>query len=68
MQAIHPQFDYGNKVLKLEVLFLQFLKSQCEANFQMYVETLAKIVPWMFAMDHIHYSRWHTIHVRDMAL
>ena len=66
MESAHPQFQYWSKVLKLELLFLQFLRSQREANFQMYVETLGKIIPWMFALNHIHYARWLTVHVIDM--
>ena len=25
-----------------------------------------KITPWMFALDHIHYSRWLSVHIRDV--
>ncbi len=35
MQVSHPQFNYS-KVMKLQLLFLQFLRSQREANFQLY--------------------------------
>ncbi len=66
MATHHPQFFYWNKSLQLEILFLQFLRSQRDANFLLYVETLRKIIPWMFAMDHYHYSRWLSIHVRDL--
>ncbi len=67
MAQQHPQFYYWNKTLQLELLFLQFLKSQREANYLMYVECLGRLLPWMFAMDHIHYSRWLTVHVRDLV-
>ena len=66
MGAAHPQFEYWYKVFNLELLFLQFLRSQREANFLLYVETLGKIIPWMFALDHIHYARWLTVHVIDL--
>ncbi len=66
MQVSHPQFNYWSKVMKLQLLFLQFLRSQREANFQLYIETLGKIIPWMFAMDHIHHARWLTINVIDL--
>jgi len=52
--------------MKLEPLFLQFLKSQPEANFAVFVETLGKIIPWMFATDHFHYARWLSVHVKDL--
>ena len=34
--------------------------------FILYIESLTKIVPWFFALDHTHYSRWVPIHLRDM--
>ena len=66
MTSEHPQFDYWFKVWKLELLFLQFLRSQRQQNFVPYVESLGKIIPWMFALDHYHYARWMTVHVRDL--
>ncbi|KAH3729059.1 hypothetical protein DPMN_055022 [Dreissena polymorpha] len=57
MDIIHPEFAYWNKTLELEILCLQFMKSQREANYEMCVECLGKMVPWMFAIDHVHYTR-----------
>ena len=51
-------------MFNLELLLFQFLRSQREANFLLYVES--KIIPWMFALDHIHYARWLTVHVIDL--
>ena len=42
----------------------------CEShkgNFELYIESLTKIVPWFFALDHTHYSRWVPVHLRDMV-
>ena len=66
MVSDHPQFDYWYRVYKLELLFLQFLRSQRKPEFVPYVESLGKIIPWMFALDHYHYARWMTVHVRDL--
>ena len=63
MASEHPQFDYWHRVLDLELLFLQFLRSQRE---QKYIQSLTKIIPWMFALDHYHYARWLTVHVNDL--
>lgn len=52
MEASHPQFCYWNKTLRLQLLFLHFLKSQREANFLMYVETLGHVNPWLFPTGH----------------
>lgn len=67
MERHHPQFRYSNKTFELQVLFLQFMQSQRTANFEMYITTLGRIIPWMFAMDHYHYARWLSVHVRDLV-
>lgn len=62
------QFYYWLKTLALEIVMLLYVRSVREGNFQLYLESLAKIVPWMFALDHTHYSRWLPVHIRDMVL
>ena len=66
MDTDHPQFCYWSKVLQLECLLLAFIRSQQEANYPLYVETLTAIIRWMFAMDHYHYAGWLTVHVTDL--
>ncbi len=60
-------FDYWLKTLTLELLLLRYIRSLREGNFQLYVESLTQIIPWMFALDHTHYSRWLPVHIRDMT-
>lgn len=62
----NPQFYYWNAVLQLELLYLTFVKSLRERDFELYISTLEKMVPWFFALDHIHYARWISVHIRDM--
>ena len=50
-------FDYWLKTLSLEVLSLVYIRSLREGNFELYVQSLTQIMPWMFALDHTHYSR-----------
>ena len=59
-------FDYWLKTLSLELLMLHYIRSLREGNFQLYVESLTQIMPWMFSLDHTHYSRWLSVHIRDM--
>ena len=59
-------FDYWLKTLSLELLMLRYIRSLREGNFQLYVESLTQIMPWMFSLDHTHYSRWLSVHIRDM--
>ena len=42
------------------------MRAQREGLFHLYIESLGKIIPWMFALDHYHYARWLTVHVKDM--
>ncbi|KAG1665347.1 AP-4 complex subunit mu-1 [Nymphon striatum] len=32
----------------------------------MYVESLIELMPWFFALDRTNYSRWLSVHIRDM--
>ena len=65
-QSVH--FYYWLKTLSLEIVMLLYVTSLREGNFQLYLESLTKIVPWMFALDHTHYARWLPVHIRDMNL
>lgn len=67
MSKKSPHFLYWSRVLDLELYCLQLVRALREADFALYVETLTQIVPWMFALDHINYSRWLPVHIRDMC-
>lgn len=45
------------------------MKALRTSDFQLhvYVESLAQIVPWFFALDHVHYARWLSGHMPDMS-
>ncbi|CAC5423003.1 unnamed protein product [Mytilus coruscus] len=68
MQQEHPQFNYWYMTLQLEIDALIFISSIRQGDFELYIEALSNIIPWFFALDHIHYSRWLPVHVRDLAL
>ncbi len=44
-----------------------YVRSIREGNFLLYIDALTKIVPWFFALGHIHYARWIPVHLRDMV-
>ena len=62
------QLDYWMKTLSIELLLLVFIRSIREDNFDKHAESLAEIVTWFFALDHTHYSRWLSVHIRDMTM
>ena len=61
-----PQFQYWSLALALEVCILTFVRSLREADFDMYLDALWELLPWFFALDHTHYARWISVHLRDM--
>ena len=54
--------------MQLEVILLSFVRSLWQGNFELYIESLKKLAPWMFALDYIIFARWLPIHLRDMLL
>ena len=60
------QFKYWVTVMNLELILLLLVKGIRESNFQMFVNALEQIAPWMFSLDHTHYSRWLPIFINDM--
>jgi len=65
-QCVH--FQYWLTTFSLEILLLLYIRAIREGNFKLYLESLSNIAPWMFALDHTHYSRWLPVHIRDMFL
>lgn len=61
-----PQFYFWNLVLQLELLVFTFIRSYRESNFKLYTDVLQELIPLFFALDHVHYARWLSIHLRDM--
>ena len=66
MRDDQPQFMYWTRVLEFELCILEFVRSTREANFTLYVDRLGQLLIWCFALDSIHYSRWLSVHYRDM--
>ena len=33
----------------------------------MYIQSLLKVIPWLFAFDHVNYARWLSVHISDMV-
>ena len=53
--------------MELEMKGLLFVRAIREGNFPLYVESIRALLPWFFAFDHVHYARWMSVHLRDMA-
>ena len=61
-----PHFKFWYTALQLELLIFICVKSLRTANFPLYIECLIQLAPWFFSLDHTHYARWLSVHIRDM--
>ena len=52
----------------MEMDYFLFLRSIRSSNFKLYVASIGKFLPWIFAFDHVHYARWLSIHHYDMEM
>ncbi|KAK3922266.1 Phosphoglycerate kinase [Frankliniella fusca] len=60
------QFRYWDITMEIELTVLLIVRSLRCADFDLYVAALRKLVPWFFALNHTHYSRWLPVHIRDL--
>ena len=65
--ADSPMYQYWFITLELELLIVTFLRSVREGKFDLYLASLNELAPYIFALDHTHYARWLSVHLRDMA-
>ena len=63
-----PQFAYWAQVLDLQKCILMLVHSIRSGDFLEYRESLSILAPWMFALDHINYARWLSVHIRDLCM
>ena len=61
-----PTFFFWDQIMKYETLVLIFIRAHREKNFPLHVEVLDQLMPLFFALDHVNYSRWMSVHIRDM--
>ena len=62
-----PMFKFWFKVLQLQLYVLIFVHSIQTDNFDLYVQSLTRLVPWFFSLDYFSYSLWISVHLRDMV-
>ena len=68
MERESPTFQFWFIILKMELALFAFLRSVRSGNFQLYHDSMKKMIPWFFALDHFHYARWLSVHISDMTM
>lgn len=64
--AHKPNFKFAQQYLNMIELLLQFQRAEREGNWNLHLSTCARMIPYMFACDHVNYSRWLTEYVTNM--
>ena len=62
----HPLFYYWTVTSKLERIFLNFMFSQRNGDFLLYVDTIGEVIPWAYKYNYVHYARWLSVHAHDL--
>lgn len=65
MKAKSATFYFWDLVMQVEVILLFFVRAHREGNFELYVGALERFMPFFFALDHTHYSRWASVHLQN---
>lgn len=68
MEQKQPQVSYWALVLKLQLWVLQLVHSIRTADFNKYLGSLCTLMPLFFALDHVNYARWLSVHIRDLCM
>ena len=57
---------YWFTTVEMIVTLFMFVRSIRESNFINYVNILKVMMPCIFALDHVNYSRWMTVYINDL--
>ena len=61
------QADYWNKSKELDLTILQFCKSGHSVDFDLHLESLEQVMPWITIMDHHQYARNLPVYIWDRS-
>ena len=50
----------------MELLYLVFVRSFRESDFELYLDATQKLAAWYFALDRTNYARWLPVHLQDI--
>ena len=61
-----PQFHFWSLTLHFQRTTLIFVQSLSEEHFQHFKSACHSLSPWYFFFRQHHYTRWLSVHIRDM--
>ena len=66
-ESCHFMFKFWNLVMQFELLLFEFVKLIRSGNLAIYINTLMKIVLWVFALDNYNYARLLPVPINEMS-
>ena len=61
-----PQFTFWSLTCNMEMLLLRSVRSLRSKSFKLFAESLEEMLPFFFAVDHLNYARWLSVHRKDL--
>lgn len=61
-----PTFQFWNSYLDMVENLLLFLRATREGNWDLHLASVRRMLPWLFAYDHINYSRYLSVYWLEM--
>jgi hypothetical protein len=59
-------FWFWDFIMRMETTILILIRAHRESNLDLYIESLDELMKLFFILDHPNYSRWGSIHVRNL--
>ena len=66
VSALSATATYWFTTTELETIMFMFVKSVPLADFDLFLHRLEDILPWVFALHHVNYTRWLPASVQDL--
>ncbi len=61
-----PLKEFWNSYIEMVGLLLRFIRATREGDWQLHLECVRELIPWMFAYDHANYSRYLPVYYCQM--
>ena len=60
-----PTYLFWRQYMELVLLLLRFTRAFRSGNWELYLTSIAEMIPWFALYDHTHYTSWATVFLAD---
>jgi hypothetical protein len=64
--ADDSNFTFWRKYMGMVEILLDFTRAMREGNWELHLEALASMLPWMVIYDHRNYGKWGAVYLAEM--